>query len=100
MDKSKTPQWEVVVNVHSISLIMEKLPPFGYEALGSGPDLGTVSHYDSRHLLIIRQRERPIKSKVLVSFALANSVHLGLEYFTPFEFSNEHLFLFELRLRS
>ena len=44
VDKSKTPQWEVVVNVHSISLIMEKLPPFGYEALGSGPDLGTVSH--------------------------------------------------------
>ncbi|KAL0042783.1 hypothetical protein WJX79_011021 [Trebouxia sp. C0005] len=46
VDKSKTPQWEVVVNVHSISLIMEKLPPFGYEALGSGPDLGTVKMRD------------------------------------------------------
>ncbi len=52
VDKSKTPQWEVVVNVHSISLIMEKLPPFDYEALGSGPDLGTVGTLcDAAHLL-------------------------------------------------
>ena len=43
VDKSKTPQWEVVVNVHSINLIMEKLPPCDYGVLGAGPDLGTVS---------------------------------------------------------
>ena len=42
VDKSKTPQWEVVVNVHSINLIMEKLPPCDYGVLGAGPDLGTV----------------------------------------------------------
>ena len=42
VDKSKTPKWELVVNVHSISLIMEKLPPVGYKLLGAGPDLGTV----------------------------------------------------------
>ena len=43
VDRSKTPKWEVVVHVHSISLIMEKLPPVGYDLLGAGPDLGTVS---------------------------------------------------------
>ena len=43
VDKSKTPKWEVVVRVHNISLIMEKLPPVGYQSLGAGPDLGTVS---------------------------------------------------------
>lgn len=43
VDKSKTPKWEVVVHVHNISLIMEKLPPMGYQSLGAGPDLGTVS---------------------------------------------------------
>lgn len=48
MDKSKTPRWEVVVHVHSISLIMEKLPPVGYKSLGAGPDLGTVSSFDQQ----------------------------------------------------
>lgn len=42
VDKTQTPRWQVVVNVHSISLIMEKLPPLDY-GLGAGPDLGTVS---------------------------------------------------------
>lgn len=50
VDKSKTPKWEVVVRVHHISLIMEKLPPVGYSCLGSGPDLGTVSLFHC-HLL-------------------------------------------------
>ncbi len=85
VDKSKTPQWEVVVNVHSISLIMEKLPPFGYKALGSGPDLGTVSHCRCYHLRIMTNRERPTKSKAFVSLALKTFVHHGSAYLTPFE---------------
>lgn len=48
VDKSKTPRWEVVVHVHSISLIMEKLPPVGYKSLGAGPDLGTVSSFNQQ----------------------------------------------------
>ena len=52
VDKSKTPKWEVVVRVHNISLIMEKLPPVGYQSLGAGPDLGTVSL--SHHALCIQ----------------------------------------------
>ncbi|KAL3144165.1 hypothetical protein ABBQ32_003949 [Trebouxia sp. C0010 RCD-2024] len=46
VDKSKTPKWEVVVHVHNISLIMEKLPPMGYQSLGAGPDLGTLKMRD------------------------------------------------------
>lgn len=55
MDKSKIPKWEVAVHVHSISLIMEKLPPVGYESLGAGPDLGTVSSL--KHERFIRRQD-------------------------------------------